>query len=460
MSRLPRKDVAAEPTPVERGDAAAVDSAAPVAGTATDCAVITGLALVVWIALVATARWWGLALMAEGRKIVLFTPPVLGGGRVAVPTGLWVPIVVAAAAIGFLPWATRRLRWRALVPTAGVTALGWWIALASVDGSSGLTAGLDWETDYAPVVGRAGQDPVGFLRGYVDQLPTYGIQLRGHPPGFALLLGLLDRVGLRGVGWATVVVLIGAVSMVPAVLLTVREVAGETTARRALPFVALAPAALWIATSVDAFYLGVTAWAVAAMVFAVRRTGRTSDRWAVLAGVLAVTSLLLSYGLVLLACIPLAVVVGARRLRPVLVAAGVGAVLLAALAALGFWWGAGLQATRFEYDTLDLDRPYTYFLVNNLAAWALALGPAVFVALARLRDRRLWMLVGGGVAAALLADLSGLSEGEVERIWLPFTIWVLPATAVLGARLAASRAWLTLQVATAVVITAVIGTRW
>ena len=44
---------------------------------------------------------------------------------------------------------------------------------------------------------------------------------------------------------------------------------------------------------------------------------------------------------------------------------------------------------------------------------------------------RLWLLVGGGLLAALAADVSGLSSGEVERIWLPFTIWVLPAGAAL-----------------------------
>jgi hypothetical protein len=44
------------------------------------------------------------------------------------------------------------------------------------------------------------------------------------------------------------------------------------------------------------------------------------------------------------------------------------------------------------------------------------------------------------VLAALLtiafADFSGLSKAEVERIWLPFAGWLLPATSLLpgGAR--------------------------
>ena len=45
-----------------------------------------------------------------------------------------------------------------------------------------------------------------------------------------------------------------------------------------------------------------------------------------------------------------------------------------------------------------------------------------------LRDRRVWMLVGGAVIGALLADLSGLSKGEVERIWLPLVPFLVVGT--------------------------------
>ncbi len=82
------------------------------------------------------------------------------------------------------------------------------------------------------------------------------------------------------------------------------------------------------------------------------------------------------------------------------------------------------------------------------------------VAVALLRDRRLWVLVGGGVGAALAADVSGLSNGEVERIWLPFTVWVFVAGAVLATRATATRGWMAVQVLTAIGLTAVVGTNW
>jgi hypothetical protein len=60
--------------------------------------------------------------------------------------------------------------------------------------------------------------------------------------------------------------------------------------------------------------------------------------------------------------------------------------------------------------------------------------------------------------AVLAADLSGLSKAEVERIWLPFAVW-LPAGAALlpvGDR----RGWLAAQAATALLVNHLLLTTW
>jgi hypothetical protein len=61
-----------------------------------------------------------------------------------------------------------------------------------------------------------------------------------------------------------------------------------------------------------------------------------------------------------------------------------------------------------------------------------------------------------------IADVSGYSKGEVERIWLPFTVWVLAAGAVLWRtdRVAVVRWWLGLQVTFAILFEVAIKTRW
>ena len=52
------------------------------------------------------------------------------------------------------------------------------------------------------------------------------------------------------------------------------------------------------------------------------------------------------------------------------------------------------------------------------------LGPAVVVGLVVRPDRALGLLIVSTLVAVAIADLSGLSKGEVERIWLPFLPWI------------------------------------
>ena len=59
------------------------------------------------------------------------------------------------------------------------------------------------------------------------------------------------------------------------VLVAARLVAGEDRARQAAPFVVLSPAAIWIATSTDAFFLLVAAVAVTLAIAALAATTAT-----------------------------------------------------------------------------------------------------------------------------------------------------------------------------------------
>lgn len=437
-----------DPPPLHRGRSRA------------DVVVLGGAVLAVWFLVIALGRTWGIWLESQGRNIVLFTPPVLGGYRLEHDLRFVIPVATAVALVGVVPWLAQRVRWGTALLLAAAGSLAWWIALAAVDGAEAFTRGLYWNDDYAPTHASFTGDPVGFLATFTDSLPGYSIQVRAHPPGMPLVLAALARIGLGTEAWTAVVTFAVAASGVVAVLIAVREVAGESTARRALPFLVLAPTATWMAITFDALFAGAAAWLVTVLVLAAKRTGWRADVLAVGAGVLAAVSALFSYGLVLMGCVVLAVAVALRAWRPLAVATVTAVTLVVALVPFGYWWITGLEATSVEYYTLDVDRPYSYFLFNNLAAWFLVIGPATLVALAFLRDRRLWILVGGGLAAVVAANLSGLSNAEVERIWLPFTIWVLPAAAVLGGRGWTTRGWLAAQAATAIVLAWFIRTHW
>jgi methylthioxylose transferase len=63
-----------------------------------------------------------------------------------------------------------------------------------------------------------------------------------------------------------------------------------------------------------------------------------------------------------------------------------------------------------------------------------------------------------GLLAIAAADLSGLSKAEVERIWLPFTVWLMAGVALLPAP--SRRFWLATQAAVALLINHLLLTTW
>lgn len=419
--------------------------------------------LLAWAAVILAARYVLVDLVQSGAHLRIPFPPLDAsldwrpGWMLLVPVALGVLVVLEA------PRAALDRRWSHVVVGSSVLALAWGVALALLDGIDGIVAPVTSKHEYLVDVGKVG-DPLAFLRGFTTHIAEYGTHVQGHPPGFVLLLSAFDRVGLATPGVVATVEILGGAVAVAAVLVTVREVAGERVARRAAPFVAVAPIAIWTTTSADAFYAGVGACAVALVVVATGQRGRRATWWAGLGGLLFGAVAFLSYGLVLLAVIPIGVALHRRRMRALVAAASAAALVFLAFGLAGFWWLDGLRATHERYFAgVASRRPYWPFLLANLACLAIVLGPALAVALARLRDRRLWWVVGGSLVALGLAALSGMSKGEVERIWLPFAVWLLPAGAALSAGRDGTRpasGWLAAQVVFTLFVQTLVRSPW
>lgn len=133
--------------------------------------------------------------------------------------------------------------------------------------------------------------------------------------------------------------------------------------------------------------------------------------------------------------------------------------------AAGFWWFTGFGHLGVIYaESAARARPYAYFVWADLAALVLATGPAVAAGLRRLAvaPRSLpvgaAVLVGAALVAVVVADLSGMSKAEVERIWLPFGCWLVVACALLPRRHA--RGWLAAQAALALAVNHLLFTVW
>lgn len=400
--------------------------------------------------------------------------PHLGPGTVAAPA-----VAVLVAAYG--PSVARRLPWRALAWAGWAGSMAWCWSLALIDGwHRGAAERLTTGYEYLQEVDRV--DDLGhFLRTFTDHIllgsPDHWVpHVAGHPPGALLSYVLLDRIGLGGGAWAAVFTVTVASSAAAAVLVTVRALCGEETARRLAPFVVLSPAAVWLAVSADGYFTGVGAWAVALLALAATRTARRPRAVALGAGLLFGLLCYLSYGLVLMGLVAVAVLVAARSWRPVpWVLAGMLPWFVAFTAA-GFWWFDGyFTLVERYYQGAARIRPYGYFVWGNLAANVLTVGLAVAAGLRRaaagfptaVRGVRtgpatgtaaLTLLVAGGVCAVLAADLSGMSKAETERIWLPFTLWLLPAAALLPQR--SHRWWLAAQAALALAVNHLLFTGW
>jgi methylthioxylose transferase len=288
----------------------------------------------------------------------------------------------------------------------------------------------------------------------------------GHPPGALLLFVGLVSVGLGGAfASALVVTLLGCTAPV-AVLVTLRRLGAEDVARRVAPFLVLAPAAIWVAVSADGVFAAVAAWGLAAVAAATVSTSRSGVwAWGLLGGLLLGCCLLLSYGLLLLAPLVVAVLLAGRSWRP-LPAVTVGAVVpVLVLAAYGFrlWEAYPVLSDRY-WAGIAAGRPASYWLWGDLAALAISAGPVLgaglgsLLAAGRRSPRVVRLLVAAAAVAIVAADASRMSKAEVERIWLPFVPWLLVSTACLPPRW--QRPMLGVQVAVALLVQHLVRTNW
>ena len=433
-------------------------------GVRTDAVVVGAV-----VALVVVAAVVGRRLLAEGVDIFLGWPPLLAEWLPHVGPGTPAAVVVAVATVVGAPGLAARMRWAPLLWAGFGAAFAWTVSLALVDGwqrgvVERLASGEEYLHDVPRVAELGGIGPM--LRVFSDHILTTAVDpaqtwfwtthVGGHPPGAFLVFTVLDRIGLGSGGAAGLVVMAVGSSAAVAVAVTLRALGHEDLARRVLPFSVLFPGAVWVGVSADGMFAGWLAWGVALLAVA---AARRNAAVAVGAGVVLGYALYLSYGLVLGGLFPLAVVVATRRWRLLVPAVAGVVVVVAAFTAAGFWWLTGYEDVKVIYAaSIASTRPYAYFVWANLAAVAFALGPATVAALSRVRalPRAAALLVAAALAAILLADLSGMSKAEVERIWLPFAVWAVVACGTLPR----PRAWLVAQAVLALAVNHLLLTVW
>ncbi len=420
-------------------------------------------------ALVAVAAIVGYWCNRHGHPLQADIAPLFGQWRPRLGPGT-VPAVALATVVVWLgpSWAAR-WPWRRLLCLGYLAAAVWTLSLALIDGwDRGIARRLNKPGEYLPdarSVTDLGAALHEFTRRIVDFQPdSWQTQIAGHPPGALVLFVVLQRIGLGGGGIGVLCVLSGA-SVVVSIPVALRLLgAPQATARAAVPFLVLFPGAVWVGVSGDGLFAGVLAAAVALLAAGCARRGIPGDLASAAGGLVLGYALFLSYGFVLFAPLALVPALVLRRVRPVLVAgAGVVAVVVGFTVA-GFWWLDGYHAlvTRY-YQGIAAQRPYAYWVWADVACLVLCAGPAAApilrravaglarppVGAPRWRDPVLLLPVAA-TTAMLVATVSGMSKAEVERIWLPFAVWLPAAAALLPP--ASRRGWLIAQALTALLV--------
>ncbi len=388
-------------------------------------------------------------------------------------------VLVAGVTLVYARRFAAEASWGRLLLGAYALGAAWMVSLATVDGWDGIGVILQSGYEYlrtARTITSWG-DVSTMLHEYVaridyDNPAHWSVHLSGHPPGAVLFFVLLVALGLGG-GLAAGSVVIALAATTPvAVLITLRTLGAESSARSAAPFLVVGPAAIWMAVSADAMFAAVAAWGLTCLaVAATRSKSRATALWGLLAGLLLGFCVLMSYGLPVLGVLALGVLVAARSFRPLPWAVAAAAAVVIAFAAAGFsWWEAFPALRERYYRGVSKVRPSSYWLWGNLAALSFSAGPVVGTAAAqalsrvkgtwprRSHERTGVVLTVAAVITIALVDLSGLSRGEVERIWLPFVPWLLVGTALLPERW--RRIGLPLQVVLALVVQHLLFTGW
>lgn len=424
------------------------------------------------LALVAVATAVGMYLNRpdSGVRIWAGAPPLYGRWLPHLGLGTAFAVLLAVAVAAWGPGLAERLRWRVALGVGYLAAVTWTFTLAMVDGwSRGFADRLTTPAEYLSEV--PGITDIGvMLAEFTDRIlvgspDNWAVHVSGHPPGATLVFVWLDRIGLSGpVAASSVCVLVGCLTAI-AVPVAVRALGDPDAARAVLGFVVLFPGAVWVGVSADGLFAGVTSVGIALLALA---CGARGVRRAVLAGAAGAVlgfSIFLSYGFVLLGIIALAVVAYRRAWSVLLIAGACALVVVGVFTLAGFWWLDGYHlVVRRYYQDLGRQRPYAYWVWANLAALVLVVGPAAVAGVRRALGavRSGWgavpLLVASALIVVAVADLSGLSKAETERIWLPFAVWLLPAVTLLPT--ACRRRWLLAQAATALAVNHLLLTVW
>jgi methylthioxylose transferase len=396
------------------------------------------VAFTIAAAFVGWATVWGRRVQ-KNPDVKLGAAPLVGQWKFRPSIGYLMPIGLALLVVIAVPRLYVRLHTRWVVLSSVGLSAAFTAALAGADGRVAMLAPVVHGTEYWYWLDKF--PPVRQMLAVYDEydfILNFSTHIKGHPPGYVLLLKGLAALGLAKPWIVASLSYMSAGLVAGSVLVVARRFGSANFTRKAAPFLILAPYALWMGTSADAVFSALVAMGAAGIALAATSQRRNRKiAFAFIAGLLLGASFYSAWGTV--TCGPIIIAAlwcgstsststrststGSESTRfsslslpthkaendpnllsqrkqtskvtihqrvvniaPVTLAAvgGIG-VVAAGMTALGYNWFAGIGLTRRLYwkGTAQF-RPWRYFLVGNLGAVLIAIGGVAIIGMGTL----------------------------------------------------------------------------
>ncbi len=257
-------------------------------------------ALVIAAALVSWATIWGRRVQ-KNPDVKLGAAPLVGQWKFRPSIGYLMPIGMALLVIVAIPRLFVRLRTRWVVSSTVALTTAFTAALAGADGRVAMLAPVVNRSEYWFWLNK--MPPTRQMLAKYDQydfIVNFGTHIKGHPPGYVLILKALDALGLAK-PWIIASLSYVSAGVVAGSLLVVALRFGTAKfTRKASPMLILAPYAMWMGTSADAVFSALVALGAAgiAMASTAAQNARRLITFALLAGLSIGAALYSSWGTV------------------------------------------------------------------------------------------------------------------------------------------------------------------
>ena len=235
-------------------------------------------ALVIAAALVSWAILWGRRVQ-KNPDAKLGAAPLVGQWKFRPSIGYLMPIGLALLIIVTIPRLFVRLQTRWVVlSTVGLTT-AFTAALAGADGRVIMLAPVVHRTEYWFWLNK--MPPARQMLAKFDQydfIVNFSTHIKGHPPGYVLILKALAVLGLAK-PWIVASLSYASAGIVAgSVLVVARRFGTAKLTRKAAPLLMLAPYAVWMGTSADAVFSALVALGAAGIAMAAT-SSQYGRRW-------------------------------------------------------------------------------------------------------------------------------------------------------------------------------------